>query len=103
MYLALRKYKTDCKRLKTILVQHLWPLKPETARFSIKFRLNFDVNNPFTSISKCLKRTIFLAIQENFGLMKCFHAVEIKLTLYRDLTPVNQDGNGNENTAKQKV
>ena len=40
MYLALRKCKNDCKILKIALVQ-ICPLKPEIARFSMGFRLNF--------------------------------------------------------------
>ena len=40
MYLALRKYKNDCKILKIIQVPDFCPLKPVIARFSIGFRLN---------------------------------------------------------------
>ena len=42
MYLALRKCKNDCKILKIILVLDFCPLKPEIARFSFGFRLNFS-------------------------------------------------------------
>ena len=41
MYLALRKCKNDCKILTSILVPDFCLLKPEIARFSIGFRLNY--------------------------------------------------------------
>ena len=39
MYLALRKCKNDCKILTVNLVPDFGPLKPEIARFSLRFRL----------------------------------------------------------------
>ena len=45
MYLALRKFKNDCKILKIILVSDFCPLKPEIIRFSIGFHLNVTLHD----------------------------------------------------------
>ena len=49
VYLALRtcKKKNDCKILKIILVPDFCPLKPEIARFSLGFCLNFFATRRF--------------------------------------------------------
>ena len=40
MCLALRKYNNDCKIITIIVVPGFCRLKPEIARFSIRFRFN---------------------------------------------------------------
>ena len=63
MYLALRKCKNNCKKIKIILVPDFCPLKPEIARFSIEFRLN---SSPALNLLTALSESG----QNNHGLYK---------------------------------
>ena len=75
MYLVLRKCKYDCKILIIILVPDFCPLKPEIARFSIGFRLNYSAG--FGVLASWLSRHLTCVALFDTVIRDCVNCLQV--------------------------